>query len=225
MNIDFPAPDDENLALLQAAAAVREVVTALVVHETPDVADELIDEYLHEHGERLVVTLAMFIQFHTTHGAVPEVAENRFSYLLNRLGDLIEMAADVSGVSPEEVTLGVIAVLDEVRTELPDGERAFDAVRTCLVSHQLVRSGKVPWGIQKTLDVRDMLVLNEALAAMLVALTHLFDPPQRPQVVRVLAAEARTILAAQAAHAQVPVAELVEEYFVSLAERDAQLMH
>lgn len=96
----------------------------------------------------LVDAASGFIAYHLTDNATPELAEDRFHYLLTRIGDLVDLAAEISDVDPSVVVRDVTEGLRELEDPIADdfAGRAYRAAQTCLVAHTFVRKGRPPWG-------------------------------------------------------------------------------
>lgn len=166
-----------------------------------------------------MLAASTFIAHHVTDSATPELADDRFSFLLTRIGNLIDIAAAHNDVDPGAVVLEVGEELDGVATG-PD-ERAYRAAHTCMVAHHFVRRGGSPWGIQASLDRADMLVLNSALARILVFVACSFEEPAMRDAFSALLGEAEHILSCQAHAYGMTIERLIEKYFVALAMQDA----
>ena len=190
-----------------AVRAVREIITAAVVHRDAARADSLIGEYLTAYGRGLIDAASTFIACHLTDATTPELAEDRFLYLLTRIGNLVDLAAEVTGVDPGEIVLEVA--------------QAYRAAQTCLVAHRFVRLGRPAWGIQQSLNQADMLVVNSALAGMLCVIAGAFPEETRATAFVVLLEEARHILSCQAKARDVTLECLIEQYFTALAVQEA----
>lgn len=110
---------------------------------------------------------------------------------------------------------------DECRSE--EGIRAGAAMRaaqTCLVAHFRVRRGLKPWGIQQNLDLGDMVAVVWMLGVILQDMVTLFPDEAHEDLVKVLLEDVETILRAMARAMDVPVSEVVSEYFLQLATED-----
>lgn len=214
-------PERDVSCVETVAQAVREIITAKVVHRDIEHARELIREHLDTHGDRLLYVASTFIAHHTTHGATTELAEDRFYYLLSRVGDLIDLAAEIDDMDPAALVLIVVSGLEELEQTDPADQAVWQALQTCLIAHSYVRRGRRPWGIQRTLDLEDMLVLNMALAQTLGFVARGFESEARERAFEVLLDEAHHILASQAHACEVTIPELVEEYFLTLAAKEA----
>ncbi|GAA3058843.1 MULTISPECIES: hypothetical protein [Actinomycetes] len=211
--------DDNDLA---AARAVREVITAVAVHRDAQRAGVLVAEHLDTFGVALVRSASAFIAHHTTNRATPELATDRFHYLLTRIGGLIELAADMDDLEPEEMTV-VIVEHFEASVSDESERQAFQAAQTCLVAQMLIRRGRPPWGIQRSLDLEDMLVLNTALAEILVLVSCSLTEEALGDVFVVLLKEAQYILARQAQARGWTVEKLIENYFLALSAGEVEV--
>jgi len=130
--------------------------------------------------------------------------------------------AERAGVEEAQVLLYLLAVLDEACTSAEEAAAtALRAAQTCLVAHSFVRRGHAPWGIQKSLDRTDMLAVNQALGKVLIVAACASAPGGWTDVVEVLLQEVHHLLRAQARAASVTVEDLVAQYFMALAARDA----
>lgn len=207
--------------VIPAVQAMREIIAAEVVHKDPVRALQLAAEYVGVHGRYLIFAGATFIECHTTDEATPDLAEDRFHYLLTRIGNLVQLLAETADGDESTVLLSVLSLLDQVCEDVEEPSvTALRAAQTCLVSHSLVRRGRTPWGIQKHLDRTDMLLANQALGGILVIVACTSDPECWVDVVAVLLQEARHILGRQARAASVTVEHLVEQYFLALAAQE-----
>lgn len=223
--------DPENrTAVRHAAQAMRQIITSEVVHQSRIQTRRLIEDHSEAHYTYLAYSAATFVWHHATDCVGPELAEDRFYYLLTRIGELNELVAREQCADPVERLLVLLDLLDralaDTRAESDPGrtDEALAAAQTCLVAHHFVRSGRPPWGIQDNLDRDDMLVLNDALGKVLVIMTiAAVDPDRRlcHAVVESLLGDACRILAAQARAAEVSVEDLVAQYFCELSLRDA----
>lgn len=144
---------------LRCRQAVCEIITAAVVYRDVAQAKVLIEEHLQTHGRGLIDSTSMFIVAHTTDNSQPQLAQDRFSYLLTRIGQLVDLAAEVNEVDPGEIVLELVRRLEELAVAAGDDlvRQAYRAALTCLVAHRFVRIGRHPWGIQSSLDAVDML--------------------------------------------------------------------
>lgn len=77
-------------------------------------------------------------------------------------------------------------------------------------------------GDQEHLDRDDMLVLNSALAEVLVIIAHTFPEAARVDVVSLLLDEARHILSCQATARGTSIEWLIERYFTALSVQEAR---
>ncbi|MCV7230414.1 hypothetical protein [Mycolicibacterium komossense] len=215
--------DPSNVAAVTPAVqAMREIIAAEVVHKDSLQAHALTAEYAEVHGRYLVYAGATFIDCHATDEATPDLAEDRFHYLLTRIGNMVNLLADRAGADEATVLLDVLSFLDRASKHVGEpGATALRAAQTCLVSHSLVRRGRTPWGIQRSLNRTDMLVANRALGNVLVIVACTSDPECWVDVVAVLLQEAGHILRGQARAAAVSIEHLVEQYFLALAAREA----
>lgn len=183
-----------------AVRAVREIITAAVVHRDAARADSLIGEYLTAYGRGLIDAASTFIACHLTDATTPELAEDRFLYLLTRIGNLVDLAAEVTGVDPGEIVLEVAqgqAQLEDLDVD-ESVRQAYRAAQTCLVAHRFVRLGRPAWGIQQSLNQADMLVVNSSLAGMLCVIAGAVPEETRATAFVVLLGEDRHILSCQA---------------------------
>jgi len=217
------AQDPPAATAASAVRAVREIVTASVVHRDTPRADDLVSEYLATYGCALVDAASTFIAHHLTDAATPELAEDRFLYLLTRIGNLIDLAAEVTDADPGVVVRDVVDGIGEMERSIGDPRErdVYRAAQTCLIAHRFVRLGRPAWGIQKSLDQNDMLVLNSVLAKILVLLARAFPEDARARVFMVLLGEASHVLSCQASAQDVTVERLVEGYFTALSAQEA----
>ena len=207
-------------AVLSAAQAMREIITAEVVHKDSAQARALVAEYVEVHGRYLVYAAATFVDYHTTDDATPDLAADRFHYLLTRIGNLVKVLADHAGRDEVLVLLDILSMLNEAFGDDDPDLMALRAAQTCLVAHALVRRGRAPWGIQQSLDRNDMLAANHELGFVLTMVACAGVPDSWIDVVGVLLQEARHILSSQAMAANVTIENLVEDYFLALAAND-----
>ena len=220
-----PEPARGAVAAIRCGQAVREIITAWVVHRDTEHAASLVSEYLETHGRGLLDAASTFIAHHLTDAATPELAEDRFYYLLTRIGNVIDLAAEVTDTDPGGVVLEAIGLLAQLESSAADEswKQAYRATQTCLVAHRLVRLGRSPWGIQRSLDQTDMLVINSALAEVLVLIAGSFPEEARAVVFVELLSEARHILSCQAKAHRMTLECLIERYFTALAANESCL--
>lgn len=70
---------------------------------SPDAAADSLIGVLTAYGRGLIDAAPTFIACHLTDATTPELAEDRFLYLLTRIGNLVDLAAEVTGVDPGAV--------------------------------------------------------------------------------------------------------------------------
>lgn len=99
-DVDSSEPVGAASTAVAAARTVREIITASVVHRDTARADGLISEHLTTYGRCLLDAASTFIACHLTDATTPKLAEDRFFYLLTRIGNLVDLAAEVTGVDP-----------------------------------------------------------------------------------------------------------------------------
>ena len=137
--------------------AVQEVITTQVVIRDRAERDRLLDECIAIYGEGVVDCVTSFIYGNAVEDVDPSIADNRFYYLLTRIGDLVELIAEVT--ESDQVTILRIITgrdweysADPAECESDDARHAADAMRAaqvCLISHHFARRGSAPGACSK----------------------------------------------------------------------------
>ncbi|GEB17077.1 hypothetical protein GUY44_24230 [Pimelobacter simplex] len=206
-------PQDVHAARL----ALQQIITCQVVLKDMATRDQLIAEAVQRHGNLLTASAAGFITANTTLDVDEAIAEDRFFYILTRLGGVCELLADVKELSVSDV----VHALASLEFEVSDAEgevdatvvQAMQAAQTCLIANTFIRRGSPPWGIQRTLQLGDMAAVVQMLGLLLNELVAWFDDEHCSDLVKVLLGEVELILHAQA-HAQGrTVPDQVAHYF------------
>lgn len=215
-------------APLAIRRAAQEVITTQVVLKDRAQRDELIDSYVDAHGIEAVKCVVAFIHSNVADDVEPAVATDRFYFLLNRLGGVAELLAEIRGVEVGVVVQELAGTQYQYDAESGEAEgdvarqavAAMQAAQTCLIANYFVRRGASPWGIQHTLDLEDMCAVVEMLGILLFDAVQLFESEAYARVVRLLLNDVEAILRAMAQARGLPVSEVVSDYFTGLARRD-----
>lgn len=212
--VGLSSDDEHESRCLAAVEAVREIVTARAIFRSGAESDRLLRQHVLSDGEYLVAMSAVFIRDHMHDGIHADVAEDRFFYVLCRLGDLIQLWASLNDTPMSEVVLNLAQEDFREILHLGDGMApAFEAAQSCLISHYFARRGRPPFGIQRNLDRDDMLFVAVALAEILVVVALGFPEQWHEPVVEVLLTEAEHILRCQARAMGVTAEQWILTYF------------
>lgn len=157
----------------------------------------------------------------------PVVAEDRFRYMLDAAGRLIEVLAEAQGVGPESVLARVVERIDERLCDVDapaETWRATHAAQTCLAVHLAVRAGDHPIGIQKNLALEDMCVIVHHLDVIMNLLIRLArGATGDAAVIRYLLDNHIVgVLRVQAEAHRLPLLKYIEAAWTELARRDVE---
>ncbi len=208
---------------------MQEIITTHVVIKDRAERDRLIEQYVAEYGEEVAKCVTGFIYCHVVEGVETRLAESRFHYLLNRIGELISLVAEHDETVDEREAIRFFASIDYEYSEDPEerltdeaksAEAAMLAVQTCLIANYFVRSGSAPWGIQSSLDLAEMCVLVEHMGIVLFDVVETFEEDQQVLLIHALLEDVERILRGLAHAEEIPVSDLVSRYFTWLVERD-----
>ncbi|MBM0127577.1 hypothetical protein [Pimelobacter simplex] len=213
MSHEVPTPDE----IYAARLALQEIITCQVVMKDGATRDRLIGEGVEHHGVHLVRSAVGFINANAALEVEREFAENRFYYMLTRVGDLCELLAHVDDSPVVDVILALAGADYEVTDEDEEtGQKLTTAIRaaqTCLLAHHFVRRGSAPWGIQQSLDLDDMIPVVQMLGHLLLEVADWFDEEHWADLVKVLLSDVEMILRSQARAGGRTVSEQVRSYF------------
>lgn len=229
MTADQSDPDLEGMRAVRRV--VQEIITTQVVLKDRDARDRLIDEAIEEFGEEVVQCTTAFVYAHAADDVDQEVANDRFYFLLSRLGAITEVLAEVRGIEVADAVMALASIQYEWDEDDPEGEESEEAAKavvaaraaqTCLIANHFIRRGAPPWGIQDRLDLGDMCAVVDFFGFMLFDVIDHFEKTDHARLVRLLLEDVETILRAMARAKGSRVSELVSTYFTALAQRDLE---